>query len=1857
MATPPNDDSAKKGEGSGPKRRPTEPFTPGSGLINPAEFTTQTPAYSEDVTTTTPAIGDDLLGPGRLDAGRSEPSEPNAVIGPITKRRSSTSPYQESTPALDLKGGSPSGSLPGSKPKKSKGNADGDDAPKPKKSLVRRIVKGFLWTVAILFLLIGAALAFFHTGPGKSVARGIVESGLGKRYPRGEVTIGGLDYALGGDVEITDLKISEKGGNNVVHLHHLLLTLDWGSLLSKPLTIENLAIDGLDLDLVQFADGTNNLNRMQDEPTKLPAELVIQALSLSKINVTIENPQGDKTQLSDLAMVASLAFDNPAATLALALTDLHGKLDNPNVTADFALAANVKRNGQAIEAQIAPKTIKVFSKKLGESIDVVVQPINVAMKDGAAELTFGGLVAGPISLGGLHVKGQLPTPGTTGLGPGEQLVELTGLKIEHTALNKLLGHEALVSDVTVDASARGPAAALAINGLVATDGGKLGLAGTIDAHDLKNPIVHLVLKGSDLDTTKILAGEKRPDLQTSFKATIDLEGLPPNHTLTVHADVGKTTVGGKVIDSVVIDLSGKGQVLTLDGLVLTAFGQQVQLDGEFDRESREFRGTLAMQTVLGEAIQKARDAGVLITPLPPIQGLLDVDLGIQGRLKPVPVPAAGVEAPPATPFDPRALLVNGRLDFSSLPVEVVTIKGKVTGKNVVLAALPETGLPDKKVGDIEVDLDLVIEGGKPDGLKGQLLARVGALDTGKTTLDSGELKVLFDGLTQDITLTARDEKSALALDLAMQSVLDLERRHVDITLSRLDAKRGGAATHLEAPVTIGIDSALDGKQEIKVPPTKLALAGGTLAVAIAAKLSKDEANPGANKVDAFDLSLDLEGIDIGRLAGLAGRSTRGLAGKLDATVHAQGSKENPQVDFFGSLRGRVKSGGPFIAKFDGALRDKKLDLGLTLADRGNKKPLFTLDVMAPLNLPTTPGAKPSLGAGRFTIKADLPETTLARLGALLPDGLPPTLDPDATVVFGLDLSGTTQRPTGDWHLDFEGDLLRRRGYQKAPARQKVAIAGTLRPEANEVVLDNDLDFHVDAGREATLAHHTHGTFSRSPLLNGFMDKPWTLMAGLEKPIDLALASELGFANKPVAGTLMTSANLRGAGPDVLGTLDLAVADVRVGNSPVANVQGLVTIGEADIRITQKVQAAGLEALAVDAVIGVPGKGLRTLMKDRPRLMRAPVSGDVRLVQHTIGEWKQALAASGIKLPDLPGNVGGGLTLGGDLTTPTAKGAFAWDGFDTVAGTPGRVAFEFAAGPERAEGGLAIGGNREITIRGGVARVDLKRPAEGLRKDGGAWTEGLAPPLPIDLVMKADKVDLMQVVPAFATAGKPFKMKGTLDWDMTGRLFSSRDPDHPGLTSGSHLVGDMVVSALDIEVPDTDRHIQHGRIAFKATREALELAGIELREPRFPDIVGLVIPERLIQEKAADDVTPPLADGDRYVSISGRAPWTDLKVAGVSLDIKTHDWLLLGQGFDSPEGELDIVMNVQAKDLDQPVKSIDVTIGALDLYSPDRFPRAHYSQFPAYDDVVYLDVTGKPAGVLPPGKGAPPPPEVVDPNAPPVVVDPNAVVTGMDIKLRIPDEIHVVFAGASPLELRLEGAMDVTMRGKDLNLKGRINVNSGTLEAMGRVFQLQTGAITADGGLDTAKAEMLFVTLPSEIALRDVAAGQHHDLSTITVLATAKAGLVTTFGGVSGPYLLDMATFLNTGRARMWGLPDVPTSETVRFGNPDHGLVLSFIQTNMRNLIFMDRMNGWSESLEEPAEYGRLRFFDMQRVVADGGARVHFTAQPVEIGQNRMELGYDWLLVNNPNTLLGFGPHLGTDLRAGLGLTLDWSSQH
>lgn len=1780
------------------KRKPTERL--GSQLDAPLSSSDDTramPAFESEQEGTLAAM-DAAARKHQAEGERIDPSEPNGVVGPVTKRHRKTSPYMASSPGL-----------------------------KVKKSLPRRILKWVGWTLVTLFVLILLAVAFFHTGPGKEVARGLVEGVLAERFD-GDVTLGGLDYALFGDLELKDLKIAEKGGGRtVVHLEHALVDLDWGSLLSKPITLEKVVVEGVALDLVMFPDGTSNLKRMQKSESKLPDQLVLQDVQVSRVNVSIERGEGDLkavTRVSDLSLQASVSLDGPnkstsADVKRLALTL---GLERKGLRVSLPIAATMKatQNGDEarVKLEVEPSTATVVR---GEGDPATTKTMSVPVTLGAIEATLAGkdvvldmarTQLGPLGIERIAAKGKLPDFAAPEIHlEGDMLVELVGGRLDHKAVNALLGRELLAGDIDMALSARGPASALVLAGDIATPGGNLGLSGSADLTRPLSPIYDVTLTGTDLDTAKLVSQPMPQSLRSAFTLNVSGKGLPPAGDFKVDLDVEKTVVtqttpNGVVVrtlDGMSLDASSAGRDVNLEGLVVKAFGQTLTFDGGIDLETLDVRGTLRMTSRLAEAIANAREAGVLITPLPPVEGELDVDLSLAARLKP-------------SFFENLATLFKAPLQLTALPVETLILKGLIRGTEVKVL--------ERHVGSLAVDVDVTADQRGPESIQGRIAARVGNLDAGTLHLDGLDLEVILEGLSQRIELAVRDERQKLDVQLAIQSLLDLENRKVKATFSKVELERGTLVTRLIREVTIDLEQPIGGNPQLNVQPIVLSLAGGTVSLASKVDLVPDPDKPGANKLERFDVDVALEGVDIQQLAALAKRSTNGLSGRFSGTLRAQGSPSDPQVDMIGTLRGRMRGGAPTTTKIDVTLRDKVLDARVAVVDQNNK-PVLELDARAPIALPP-PGTqgKPGLApGGRISVAAELFETTLGRLAELTKNPALSQLDPDATLSGKFVLSGTTSKPAGTWALSFAGDVLRRRGYQDAPASQRLEVAGSMGSNGKATEVANTLSFWLDGRASPWAVHETHATLERSPLLRDPLGAPWTVTAGLASPLDLSRLSEYGLAKAPLLGALTTDVALSGRGQDVLGTLGLAVKGAKVGKAPVADFVATTEIKDDHIVSRQALTVAGLEAFAVDTRLGVPGRGLRGLAKQKDRLMQAPLTGEVRMVEHTLAEWKNALGELGQRLPELPGKVGGVLALSGTVAQPLADGAFAWDGFETVSGKEGRIAFAILATPDRLGGGLELGPTRDVKVGGSLSRASLTS----------------LPPtaaLPVDLTMKADSVDLKDLVPAFALStrkvdgsiSKPLDFQGKLDWDMAGRLLLERDPAKKvsaPLAPGSGLIGHMTLGGLDVAIPDTDRHFRDGVMKVVATAEALNLERLYLRE--------------------AD-----IQRDDRSVEVTASVPWSNLRPSAVAMKVKMHEFLALGLGFDGPEGEIDLDLDVAVRDLDKPVKAVDVTVNAMQLYSPDRFIRAHYPQFPAYDDLIYVSAeqaSGKlPVKARPAAASATPP-------------DPAA---GFDVKLRIPEPIHIIFAAASPIEIKLKGGMDVAMRGANLDLQGRLDVTEGVLGAMGRDFKLLRGAITAAGGIETALAELVFAATPTEIALRDVALGEHNNQSTITVRASAKTGMQTIFGGVSGPYLLDMATFLNTGRGRLWGEPDAPTSQTVRFGNPDQGLVNTFVQTNLRNLVFMDRSNGWSTSQEEPAQYGRLRHFDMQRFLPAEdrsrrpGQRVRFSAQPLEPGIGPFTLGYDWLLVNDPRAVMGFGPFVDFDLRAGLGLSFEWSSE-
>ncbi|MFO0745215.1 MAG: translocation/assembly module TamB domain-containing protein [Myxococcota bacterium] len=1758
---------------------------------------------------------------------RPDPLEPNEEV---TKSMPAVSGTPES--GVHRRPTSPYGSAP-NLPMPPVDGAPAGGQPK-KKSKLRKALKITAWFLFIVLIVIpGLALIFFSTGPGKSVARGIVEGALAKRYD-GEVKLGGLDYSIfGGTLELTGLEINQHDGTKVVGVGKLAIDMDFLSLLSPPIDIDKVLVEGVRLNLESYADGTSNLKRMMKEPLKLePKALTLKELDIHDVQVTVKRPDGSTLTVKDVSVLASAEAD-PLAQKAHVLVKklaLSLGIERPGFSLQlpFSTGMELTQNGERdLNVKLTPEPTTVVVKRGDQPemrVPIALGTVGAIIQGGMMDTAITDVAAGPLTIKSIAAKGELPPPGQLGLGPGVHSLVVDGVKVDGKAVNALLQKDLLATDIGMGFSVVGPAEKLVVAGKVDTNGGNFALTGWIDASDVLNPTYELKLIGSDIDTTKLLVAPKQA-LTTSVVLDVKGKGILPGATdAAIHLAVGKTVVAGKTIDSVVADATIKGQEIRVENAVLTAFGQSMRLDLKLDRGTREFDARMRAQSSVGQTLENARKAGVLILPLPPIEGNLDLDFEAFGKLK------------PQAPVTPETAIV-AQTPAEKVPFEEITIKGFIHGDGVKISAFPvsdtgpgsspETRGVDRSVGKLNVDVDVAVRDLQPQGT---VKMEVADLDTGKMKLESAKVDAVLEGLTQKIHLTAHDTKQELDVDAQATSTIDLEKRRATVVIESFSAKKGSLETKLDAPTTAIIDQSKDpggGLSHVKLEPMRLQLAGGILGLAADADLSPDPNKPGASKVDAMQVAVDLDGLQIGKLAALAKKNTKGLGGTLTGSLRIGGTPAAPAVDFGINLHGHIKSGAPFTLKSDGQIRDSKLELRVAMTDR-QRVPLMKLDVAAPLYLPKPGevGKKPGLApGGRLKVDFVMPETTLGRLGKLSPNPLPDTVDPDGTIKASMHMTGSPARPTGRWELEVNGGFLRRKGYDKAPAQQRVSIKGSLTPEQGAIALANELAVFLDAGAATpTVDHQLSGSFKRSPLLKGALDSPWSLHGALA-PIDLAPLYAMGLGKQEMAGVITSAMDLSGQGQTVLGTIGFAAHGVKVGANPVADIDSTITIGEDDTRVAQSVKVAGLDAVKTDIVIGLAGRGLRATIKDKPRLMASPVSGSIELPEHTLAEWRNVMP----KVPNLPGKVGGKLTLGGN---PTARGPrrarlgrLRHRRRHAQAPWPSRSAHQRLV---TAGGALVVGPNRQVVAGGSVERAPH---GQGRR----AGREGAA----------AGRLPRQgrRGRPRHRTALAKSRRRQGAEARRQARLAHGR-PLRPVARPGQEGPPARV---------DAERRHGHLGARHRRARHRPPHPGRPLPPHREPGRPGHRQHPRARSRPAEGQPRHrhhrrPCA---RRLEAGHRGPEHHL-------DRLAHR----RQGLRRPRG--------RARQRHRHRRERHRRRGARRRRDhqeprPERPRPLRARPLPAAGGLRRHHLYGRvraPAGKLPapedcaaPAPRAPPQPASDDPRAALPDAPPPPAPLAVDAHIHIPNPIRV--SASIPIDIQLQGAMDVAVRGKDVQLHGKIDVVKGVLGAMGRFFELEDGSIVADGGMDTLKAEIHFAYQPPAIVLREFALPPGAETKArITVFFTQATGQKTYFSGLPGTYLLDMATILNTGRTRLWGAPDAPASETVRFGQSEQALVTTFVQTNLRNLIFMDRYSGWSESMEDPAEYGRLSHYDMQRFVADGGARWRFTAAPPEPGQNRMELGYDWMLANGPRTVLGFGPHFGLDLELGVGLTLDWSSQ-
>ncbi len=1738
--------------------------------------------------------------------------------------------------------------------------------PKVERPLWRRLLKFVLVATLTLVVVLGLAIGFFHLPVGKDIIRGMIEDGVAQRFD-GKVTLGAFDWAIFSDIQLSDLQIATPDGRPVVKVASVGITPDWGSLTGKP-RLERIAVKGVTVDLEAFDDGTNTLTRMQREvPTQL-VDASIDALTLEGLNVVIRAPADASLQLANGAGELSLdlgLLETGSLTMVLKSFTADVTTIAPRTTSALRAEAELGETAPwkggtrarfplSVQGRVdvgwgAPFTVgeagpkppaaaptrldAVFTPTGGELVvespDVrlarAVMKLPLELPRISARLDAGKLVVevgsyrlGPMSTAGIVAETRLlealAAGGAAAVAAAPIEVSVRGFHMDAEGLNALTAPPSqaeagtpapppLLADIDADLGGKGTLGDLRLSGEARWGAARLGLDGQLDLRNALLPVWEFTFKGRDIAPKALLALPQAPEIAARFELWLKGRGLfPPDADLETRLDLSGLEVAGEEVDTLTLAAGVAGEKITVSQFEVKVFGQRLLVTGEADRVTRSFRAVATSRLDLARAFEETAIAELLPSPLPRGSGTLALDLAVSGRLT--------TEAMAALEEGVRA---QRPPDLPGLPFEALDVDGKV--------AIDALKFNDFELGSLAFDLDLKGDGGPPAGPLTLLVKDVVLAPPGGRTMriDKLALDVALAGPESRFRVEVESASEALAFVAAGRLGVDVDAMTGRLTLETLDATRGAFKARLDAPTTL--DLARDGA---RLAPLRLAVGGGV--VALDADVRVDPPADGAPAtIRSFRVDGSAEGLDTARLAaalGPAGRGLRNVPARIDGFFRASGTPAAPSADFRLTARTRARTGVPaLIAEIDGdvATPGAKGRLSVRPAKAAGRRAWFEASWTLPVLWPETPGGMARLAGSRpMALKAELLERSLARWGeALGLEGLAGEASLEA------DIGGTPARPKGAWSFLLELPRVPNpRGGAALPAL-RVAAGGNVTPgDGRGVAHVGKADIMSD---NVSLAHSDwRGTLAVSPLLLplGAPLPAWTLEGSFHQDLGAALAWARLLLPPAARTTRLTAAQrgtfkAHGRGADVAADLD-ATLSVDAADGPEAirpfvaalplSSSTRLTVSDDALRLVQTTTvdpARGGETLSsAELEVGLGGRGLlRTL----PRLMRQraaadfPISGRFSAPRRAIDALARLFRLPPDLVADLAamgGTVGADVRVGGRLGDPTLDGGGGWIGFRTTGGGTANAEFRLATGDDL--GLELLHGPPGRAFRIGVEAPRLPAILKAFQNGQAARVRVTAGHT------GGDAVSLGNLTPAHPLLAKLPPVEGALRGDIAAVL----DVFSDGANLDA-LGGGLQVDGLALPIPESSRRFRDGRVVVSMSRDAVTLDTFELHE--------------------SDDHRE-----DRWLKLTGRV---DLASLAAELRVTSLDFLIGGLGPDAPDGELDLDLAIGVV----PGSPLGVTLrfDHLDLDAPDRFVRAHYAQILSHGDVFDPARLGDamPApGVLPVPKGLVPP-------------IPESLALNVAIIFPKPGRL-----GFFPLDIDLVGRLDATIADRSVDLRGRLDVPRGTLGAMGWDLDLHEGAITADGPLDTAKMELTFGIEPVAIAQRDTTiTGWHGGKAFITARATVNKGLETIFSGVGGPNVLDMATFLNTGRARLFAAPDLPPSATVRFGNLDQGLVNTFIATNLRNFIFMDRTLGWSDSLVDHAAYGRVERFDMQRFVDDTGLRVAMKGRPPAMGVNRLELGLDWLLLNRNRAVMGVGPRLGLDARLGLGVFWEWSS--
>lgn len=1651
-----------------------------------------------------------------------------------------------------------------------------------KPSRRRRALKIGLWIAGVLVTLVLLAVVALHTAFVQDIIRERIEARLGERI-NGKLTIESLEISIFDGLRVDGVRIEDATGHETARLSHVEAIPIWTSLFGKQPRVERFTVSGLVIHAYELPEGGTNLSTLfkpkESADPQSDAVFAIDALEIKDLEFHLQRLDGSALDITEVRFGGALDFNMTAAESHLAASDLElgfklrtskgREVDLDKLTFSFStqgrlFAGDFEMLLNDLEAHGAAR----FPGRDSEL------PINFSLAEAhalisgaeAIEARVHDLSVGAVELDKLTVNARF-APGLLGL-TGAQAVSIQGLAVRARYLNWLLGEELIASDIDINASIKGPADALVVNGEAVTPGGILVLSGGLDMSRIERPAYDLHLKGRRIQSEKLILKEEVPIIKGSFDLGVKGAGLREDDIdSTIELVLGPSQLGSMALDALELEAKLLRGDFEITKLIFTILGQKYEIVGNFAVPDRKMAARIQGSNSLDETLAQLQTLGMTAVPLEP-GARLDVDLDVSATMR-----------DPTTPVPERkgnrALLppeLAARLDG----LDTAQLKGSVSTSDVQLEGA--------SAQDVQVDVDLDVSS---DNIEGNVEVNVQELLTQSLALDVLGANIAIAG--QTITVKAHGSRgNELKLAVQAEGTLQEDGRTVHSQLQVLDATAKGLSVSLAepAPVSVVLPTGLEfpRRTPITIGPLSLRVAGGTLTLLADVTLYREslEASP---VVERFDARIGLRRIRLHRVArALGARLPKGARASLSGALRVQGTLQSPTLT--GSLNVALKAPDvpPLALSLTPRLSAGRFSLEgeLRPRDSATPDPLLTLSARAPFR--TQP--KPKLDRSRLELSVHVPRLALASLSPWIPGGLPERLNE----AYGqLDVSLSGRGPSGTFTALLEGPLL---DLDEPGSIQSAVVEGTLEPGDGEPLLN--LSAHIRAGSERLGGVTAAVAFDRNPLSRRAFKADWTL------DIDLpALALERlrpGGKPLPVTGIASVNGRFSGTRSDALGSLTVDVRDVMArGKGPFA-ATFTTTLEDARAVLDGQVDVLDQAWLELDGELGLGGAGLLTSLRGLD-VRSTPFSLALLIPQHMPSE----LAPLAPALEKADGVIKGQITASGTVGAPMLDGRVAWTGFERYVDGPGSVALTLTGDREQVRALVGAGSedDPELTLELAVLRADVEALLAKERDDIG-----------VTGALKAPDVDVKALLPK-ALASTTLDFDGRLDADVSGAATYTARGEKKGL-SDWRIDGALALKEGEL------RFAEH-------TRNVHDLTLILRHEP------GAIVLDALSAHE-----TDPTGKVHR-IEGSGRLGLSDFSPTDLALDLRTEDWLALGP-FDAPKAEITAALEVRA-DLRPEIAPIDVAIRELDVYSPSRFRRMHYQETVGENDIVFVDA--------PSNVGKLPQPEVSSPRKL------GSLNANIHVHTDTPQQAHY-----HPLKVEAEVDLMAEVREGDISIAGDAELRSGTIQIMGKLYTLQQGGVRfRDMCSKPPCLDLHFGRAPMPETQRDYSLASAGGTEILFNIIGPASGRILDIGGAAGPYLVDAMSLQNGGRPMYQSAPHQPASQTVQYPGTFTPQIFSFLRTNLPHLLFMDKLRSWSEGNGNRGQYGQIRNYEIERYVGeDRDGRVRVEAKPRQPGQNEGELQYDWLFVNKPRFLVGIGPRFGTQLRGGVELFFEWSSE-